>query len=139
MKWDTVQLMVYGENLSGVEAKTSDPKLKILNVQPSENNSYLFVDIFIPSTLNPGIYDLIFYNDEIEKEFSYSIFPREIPANEHKGFSNEDVIYLIFADRFCDGNISNNTIGDSLDHYTAQILMEEKAVISKESFQSSIT
>ena len=34
--------------------------------------------------------------------------------DSHKGFNNEDVIYLIFADRFCDGDTSNNTIGDSL-------------------------
>jgi len=119
MKLDTVQLMVYGENLEGVKVRTSDPNLKILNVQPSKNNSYLFVDIYIPSTLNPGIYDLLFYNDEVEKEFSYSILPREIPADEHNGFSNEDVIYLIMADRFCDGNPSNNLIGDSLDHFSS--------------------
>jgi neopullulanase len=119
MKWDTLQLMVYGENLSGVKATTSDPNLKILNVQPSENNSYLFVNIFISSTLNPGNYDLLFYNDEIQKEFSYSILRREIPADEHKGFSNKDVIYLIMADRFCDGNPSDNLIGDSLDHFSS--------------------
>jgi glycosidase len=40
-------------------------------------------------------------------------------AEQHSGFSNADVIYLIFADRFCDGNKLNNTIGDSLDEFTS--------------------
>ncbi|MDZ7623097.1 MAG: cyclomaltodextrinase N-terminal domain-containing protein [Ignavibacteriaceae bacterium] len=41
MKWDTVQLMVYGENLNGVNVRSVDDKLKILNFHSSENGSYL--------------------------------------------------------------------------------------------------
>ncbi len=51
--------------------------------------------------------------------YNYPILKRKLKPEEHKGFSNEDVIYLIFADRFCDGNPDNNTIGDSLDEFTA--------------------
>ena len=47
MKWDTVQLMVYGENLAGVKVRSVDDKLKILSVHSLENDSYLFVDVFI--------------------------------------------------------------------------------------------
>ncbi len=119
MEWDTVQLMVYGENLEGVKVRSSDSSLELLNVQSPENNSYLFVNVIIPENLKSGNYNLIFYNDDIEKEISYPILKRDLQAEEHLGFSNEDVIYLIFADRFCDGNSANNTIGDSLDQYTS--------------------
>jgi len=119
MEWDTVQLMVYGENLEGVKVRSSDSSLELLNVQSPENNSYLFVNVIIPENLKSDNYNLIFYNDDIEKEISYPILKRDLQAEEHLGFSNEDVIYLIFADRFCDGNSANNTIGDSLDQYTS--------------------
>ena len=122
MKWDTVQLMVYGENLNGVNVRSVDDKLKILNSHSSENGSYLFVDVCISDELKPRDYELVFFNDDIEKEIFYRILSREISAIEHQGFSNEDVIYLIFADRFCDGNPDNNTIGDSLDQFTSDDL-----------------
>ncbi|OGU69851.1 MAG: hypothetical protein A2W30_09945 [Ignavibacteria bacterium RBG_16_36_9] len=119
MKWDTVQLMVYGENMAGVKIRSINDNLKILNVQSLENDSYLFVDIVIPENLLSGNYELIFYNDNVEKEISFPILGRKISAEEHQGFSNEDIIYLIFADRFCDGNAANNTFGDSLDQFTS--------------------
>ncbi len=136
MKWDTVQLMIYGENLEDVRVSSSDDELKILNVQSLDNSKYLFVDIFITEDLKGGNYKLKFYKDDVEKEITFPILDREMSAYKHQGFSNEDVIYLIFADRFCDGNPSNNTIGDSLDHYNSSDLDgrkggDIKGIISK--------
>jgi len=98
MKWDTVQLMVYGENLANVNVRSVDDNLKILNSHSSENGSYLFVDVCISDDLEPNHYELVFFNDDIETEIDFPIFSREISAIEHQGFSNEDVIYLIFAE-----------------------------------------
>ncbi|MCU0415032.1 MAG: alpha-amylase family glycosyl hydrolase, partial [Ignavibacteriaceae bacterium] len=122
MRWDTVQLMVYGKNLNGVNIRSVDDNLKILSYQSTENGSYLFVDVCISNAIEPRDYELVFYNDDIETEIDFPILSRQISATEHQGFSNEDVIYLIFADRFCDGNPSNNTIGDSLDQFTSSDL-----------------
>ncbi len=119
MKWDTVQLMIYGENLDNVNVSSSENKLKILNVQTAENSMYMFVDIFIPENLEAGNYNLIFNRDNVNKEILFPVLERELSMDKHLGFSNKDVIYLIFADRFCDGNPSNNLIGDSLDHYSS--------------------
>lgn len=117
--WDTLQLMIYGENLQNVNVESSDKEMNILRVQPTQSNSYLFVDVVILSDIEPGKYDLVFTNGNVKKIFSYPILKREITAEEYIGFSNKDVVYLIFADRFCDGNPSNNTIGDSLDQFTS--------------------
>jgi len=120
MEWDTVQIMVYGENLEGVKVTSSNDELKILNVHSLENKSYLFLDLFIPDNLEAGSYNLIFSKDDAETEIPYQLLEREFSADAHQGFSNEDVVYLIFADRFCDGNPSNNNIGDSLDQFTSE-------------------
>lgn len=119
MRWDTVQLMVYGQNLEGLEVKSENLEFKVLNTFSPENTSYLFINIYIQPTLEPSTYTLIFSKDDRDLEIDYPIFQRELLPEEHLGFSNEDVIYLIFADRFCDGNTINNTIGDSLDEFTS--------------------
>jgi glycosidase len=119
MEWDTVQLMVYGENLSQVNAKFEDDRLKILKIHTPENSSYLFIDLLIPENIEEGEYKLFFFNKSKRIEIKYKIYSRLSSKTEHLGFSSEDVIYLIFADRFCDGNSTNNTIGDSLDKFTS--------------------
>lgn len=119
MKWDTVQLMVYGENLEEVSVESENSEIEILNIYSPENKSYLFVDLYIPDTLEAEEYSLIFSNQESKIEIDYPLLSREMLAEQHSGFSNADVIYLIFADRFCDGNKLNNTIGDSLDEFTS--------------------
>jgi glycosidase len=122
MKWDTLQLMVYGENLEGVTVRSENNSLEILNVQNLANPAYLLIDILVSQNLLPDEYNLIFTNGEVERVYSFQLFSREVSMDKHLGFSNEDVIYLIFADRFCDGNSANNTIGDSLDQFTSSDL-----------------
>ncbi len=119
MKWNKVQLMVYGNNLNDVTVSSTKPQLEISAVHNAESPNYLFVDIEIPADLPEGKYDLIFNKDDETVRYGYPVFKRKLLAEDHKGFSNEDVIYLIFADRFYDGNPDNNTIGDSLDEFTA--------------------
>ena len=119
MKWNTVQLMIYGENLSNAEVNFDDDRLRVIDIQSVENTNYLFVDVFIPDNIPEGNYTLFLSDGDDEIEIEYPILLRELSAESHTGFSNEDVIYLIFADRFFDGNPLNNTIGDSLDEYTS--------------------
>ncbi len=104
MKWNTVQLMVYGENLDDVSVSTSYPGNNVIKTHSVENKNYLFVDIEIPNDLPDGDYELIFRKGNEIVRYNYPILNRELAPEDHNGFSNEDVIYLIFADRFCDGN-----------------------------------
>jgi len=91
----------------------------VIKTHSVENKNYLFVDIEIPNDLPDGDYELIFRKGNEIVRYNYPILNRELAPEDHNGFSNEDVIYLIFADRFCDGNLENNTIGDSLDEFTS--------------------
>ncbi|MBT8386739.1 MAG: cyclomaltodextrinase N-terminal domain-containing protein [Ignavibacteria bacterium] len=119
MKWNKVQLMVYGENLDDVNVSTSYPGNNVINTHSAENKKYLFVDIEIPNDVPDGNYELIFRKENEIVRYNYPILNRELAPEDHNGFSNEDVIYLIFTDRFCDGNSNNNIIGDSLDEFTS--------------------
>ena len=111
--------MVYGKNLGEVNVSSSSQGLVVNDIQSTENKDYLFISLLIDESISPGNYDLIFDNNNDTLQYSYPLLSREFKPEDHKGFSNEDVIYLIFADRFCDGNPENNTVGDSLDHFTS--------------------
>ena len=119
MKWNKVQLMVYGENLEGVSVSIPNSAINITGTHSSGTGNYLFVNIHIPASLTAGEHEIIFSKGNEVQKYNYLILDREFKPEEHKGFSNEDVIYLIFTDRFCDGNPYNNTIGDSLDEFTS--------------------
>ncbi len=120
MKLDTLQLMVYGDDLENVGVRSVNDGLKVLGIQFIQNPSYLFINIKISEKLIDGDYDLIFYKYGIEKVIPYQILEREVREDIHQGFCNEDVIYLIFADRFCDGNPLNNTMEYSKDKFTSE-------------------
>lgn len=109
MKWNNVQLMVYGENLKGVTAKFSDRRIKIKKVHEVENPSYLFIDIEIPKNLPAGNYNLALNKDKVSSEITFPILKRE-KGIRHQGFSNNDVIYLLMPDRFANGDVTNDSI-----------------------------
>jgi neopullulanase len=121
MKDSELKLMVYGENLNDIKVSSPNKKFKIKKVSPAQNSSYIFVDISLKN-IPTGNYELIFSKDTQKIKLDYSILKRKFSPNTHKGFSNQDVIYLIMADRFCDGNPKNNKIDDSLDEFTSKDL-----------------
>jgi glycosidase len=119
MKWNKLQLMVYGENLDDVSVSILNSGIDVTSTLSSGSSNYLFVDIQIPDDFTAGDYEIIFSKGNDVIKHNYSILNREFKPEVNKGFSNEDVIYLIFTDRFCDDNPDNNTIGDSLDEFTS--------------------
>ncbi len=118
MKWNKLQLMIYGAELSEISVESRNKQIKIDKVHRIDNTNYAFVDIIIPPDLSAGEYEFIVKNKSGKTFFNYLLKERENNPYHHKGFSSMDVIYLIMADRFCDGNPANNTIGDSLDNYS---------------------
>ncbi|MGB5894513.1 MAG: cyclomaltodextrinase N-terminal domain-containing protein, partial [Ignavibacteriaceae bacterium] len=96
MKWNNVQLMVYGENLEDVWVSIPSSGINVTSTFSSVSSNYLFVDIQIPADLTAGDYEIIFSKGNDVLKHNYSILNREFKPEDHKGFSNEDVIYLIF-------------------------------------------
>lgn len=127
MKHDTIQIMVYGKNLSDVELYPQHGPIEIINVHKAASSNYLFVDLFIsPEIKSDYNFEIGFAKGNQEEVIKYPILAREISKNKFKGFNQSDVMYLIMADRFCDGNPANNKIGDSLDQFTAKDLNGRK-------------
>lgn len=123
MKHDTVQLLVYGKNISDVEIYPQHGPIEIVNVHKAESPNYIFIDLFIPDNIKSDYnFEIGFSNGKQDTVIKFPIFSRKSSEKGFQGFNQNDVMYLIMADRFCDGNPANNKIGDSLDQFTSNDL-----------------
>ncbi len=127
MKHDTVQIMIYGKNISKAEIYPQHGPTEIIGVHKAESLNYLFLDLAISPDIKENFnFKIGFSFGSTDTVISYPILVRENSDNRFKGFSQSDVMYLIMADRFCDGNPANNKIDDSLDQFTSKDLNGRK-------------
>lgn len=123
MKYDTVQIMIYGKNIGDVDIYPQHGPIEVVDVHKAESPNYLFIDLFIsPEIKTDYNFEIGFSKGSIDTVIKYPIYARENPKDKFKGFNQNDVLYLIMADRFDDGNPANNKIGDSLDQFTSNDL-----------------
>jgi glycosidase len=123
MKYDNVQVMVYGKNLDGVEIFPQHGPIEITSVYKATSPNYIFIDLFIPSEVKSNYnFEIGFSKGSQDTVIEYPILSRENTINKFKGFDQSDIMYLIMADRFCDGNSSNNNVNNSLDQFTSKDL-----------------
>ncbi len=121
MKWDKVQLMIYGSNLKDISADFENKDLKVISIHNAESSSYSFIDIKIPQNISPGLYKLKLHKGDSVVEINYPILKRNSSEGRYQGFNQSDVIYLITPDRFADGDTTNNRIKGMLDEYNIQL------------------
>lgn len=110
MKWNSLQLMIYGKNLTTTSVSTENQNVKITSVKWSENGSYLFIDLDLSNLTTAGNLTLELSNPNGKSNVTYPILKRESPSGKYRGFQSQDVIYLITPDRFADGNEKNNNL-----------------------------
>ena len=109
MKYDTVQLMLYGADLSGLEVTSASPHIEVLNIHLSENPRYGFVDIYIRPNAIPGIHPLnVVTNKHKSDTIYYELKERRASQGRYQGFGCNDIIYLITPDRFVNGDSGND-------------------------------
>lgn len=137
MKTDTIQILLYGTNVASVDVYPSHRGATVIDFHKAESPNYLFIDLLVDNTVNENLnFEIGLANDDYDTVITFPILQREKREKAFQGFNQSDVVYLIMADRFCDGNTDNNTIGDSLDEFTENDLDGRKGgdiegVISK--------
>jgi glycosidase len=100
--------MVYGENMNHVSVTSDSKEFLVEGIEYSSNTNYAFVNISISENAKSGAYKLLFKNNFGEQTVLYNLDDRLCNENNFNGFSNEDVVYLIFPDRFVNGDTSND-------------------------------
>uniref|UniRef100_A0A7V2ZJE7 Glycosyl hydrolase family 13 catalytic domain-containing protein n=1 Tax=Ignavibacterium album TaxID=591197 RepID=A0A7V2ZJE7_9BACT len=119
MKTDSVQILIYGENVGNAEVFPSHRGATVVDYYKAESPNYLFVDLIVDNSINDDLnFEIGLATNDYDTVITFPILKREKREKAFQGFNQSDVVYLIMADRFCDGNHDNNTIGDSLDEFT---------------------
>ncbi|HMK38029.1 MAG TPA: alpha-amylase family glycosyl hydrolase, partial [Bacteroidota bacterium] len=108
MRMNQIQLMITGENLSGITARSRSPQVRVTRIYRTPNPSYAFVDIEIARDALEGFHLLTLYNGQDSLALSYPVLKRKPPAGRYQGFDAADVVYLITPDRFANGDTTND-------------------------------
>jgi len=106
-----LQVMVYGEDIAALQPAIDYEGVRLKRAIRVENPNYLFLDLYIDKQAKPGTFDIQFRRKgETVESHPYELRSRNQKPQEHQGFNNGDVIYLITPDRFANGNPDNDEV-----------------------------
>jgi glycosidase len=119
MKSKDLQLLVNGDNIATSEVGLNYPGIQLVSVERAESPNYLFINLLVDDTAIPGNFEILFkWPNKTEVKFNYSLLARREGSAQRKGFDASDVMYLLFPDRFANGDTSNDAVkgmGDKLN------------------------
>ncbi len=116
MKNPEVQLMIYGDNIAATSPEFFWPGVSIKNIGKTGNPNYLFIDLEISETAKAGILKIDFVvADTVFVSYDYPLLARESLSAERQGFDESDIIYLVFPDRFVNGDRANDSMPGMLE------------------------
>lgn len=111
MKNPSLQLMVYGKNISLADVTTDYPGVSIDSIVRLESPNYLLVYLNIGKA-QAGTMTLNFSG----KKVAYQLKNRDMLGEQRSGFSNADVLYMLMPDRFANGRLDNDQIKGMKDY-----------------------
>jgi len=116
METDTIQLLVYGDNVASLTPIIKNKSVKILGTIVLESPNYLFIDIKVDGQLPKRKVKINFLENKRKVEsITYPILARQDNRKNLEGFDNSDAIYLITPDRFANGDATNDYISPMLE------------------------
>lgn len=111
MKSPDLQLMIYGEKISAADVSLKYPGVELVSVTKVQSPNYLFIDLKLDKTLQPGKFDIQFkVGNKVVATYPFELKAREKGSSERSGFNGSDVIYLVTPDRFINGNPNNDWV-----------------------------
>lgn len=108
MKNPQLQLMVHGQRIADSMVSIEATQIKLLGVQHSDNNNYLFIDLDTTNAPAQAFSITLTNIDGAKHTLAYQLKAREPGSKQRQGFSNKDAIYLITPDRFANGDPNND-------------------------------
>lgn len=111
-----LQIMVQGEDICGYDVRLEGGKgVRVRNVHKADSPNYLFIDVFVSRTATPGTYYFVFSKGDKTFKYPYNISARDKGSAERESFTNADMVYLVFPDRFANGDTSNDSTDDTFE------------------------
>ncbi|MCB0756107.1 MAG: cyclomaltodextrinase N-terminal domain-containing protein, partial [Flavobacteriales bacterium] len=108
MPEEEFQLMVYGVSKTLEVKVADDSEVEIVGEHFVDNERYVFLDIRVPKSFDGDGFGLEFIDGDFRFKMTYPLLKRDDSPNIHSGINSSDLIYLIFPDRFANGNEEND-------------------------------
>lgn len=107
MKNPELQILLYGEELALSDVSVSGEGIYLKERQDNPNYLLLYFDL---SEAKAQTFQILLKSGKKERRISYELKARGRKGEEVKGFTSEDVLYLIMPDRFANGCPENDVI-----------------------------
>ena len=109
MKMNEITLLVRGENFAGVkEIKSSASSITIRSWKIMPNPSYIQLSIQIAESLQEQTVQFTFISGLQRWKLDFPILERS--GYQPKGLNGDDMIYMVYPDRFSNHNVLNDSV-----------------------------
>ncbi len=115
MKNPQVQLMVYGKDIRTADVTTDYPGVRIDSLVRLDSPNYLLVYMNVKDA-QPGTMNLRFNGKGVKQTVKYALKARKMRGEDHKGFTNADVLYMLMPDRFASSGTDKSKIKGMLPY-----------------------
>lgn len=123
MKNPELQILLYGEDLALSDVSVSGEGIYLKETVRQDNPNYLLLYLDL-SEAKAQTFQILLKNGKKKLQIPYELKSRVRRGEDVKGFTSEDVLYLIMPDRFANGNPENDVVDE----------MREKKVDRTDSF-----
>ena len=111
MQHSQVELLIKGEELADVEKVSTDQAgIVISKLHRFPNSHYLGLTLNIDATAKPGTFEIFLEKEGKKYPFEFRLDKREVDPAKQTGLTPSDFIYLVFPDRFANGDPSNDKV-----------------------------
>lgn len=109
MKNPELQILLYGENLALSDVSVSGEGIYLKETVRQDNPNYLLLYLDL-SEAKAQTFQILLKHGKKKLQIPYELKSRVRKGEEVKGFTSEDVLYLIMPDRFANGNPENDVV-----------------------------
>ena len=109
MKHSELQILLYGDDLGSSDVTVSGEGVYLEEVVKQENPNYLLLYVDL-SEAKAQTFHIQLKNGKKLLQIPYELKARTRKGEDVKGFTSEDVLYLIMPDRFSNGNPDNDVV-----------------------------
>lgn len=110
MRHNRVELLLQRPGLASFQVKLGQAKgVKLVKTEKGDSPNYLFVTLEIAAGAPPQRAPLVFSSGQLSFTHEFPVLERDLGLKA-QGVSPRDVIYLIFPDRFANGNPANDNV-----------------------------
>ena len=109
MKNPVLQILLYGEDLALSDVSVSGEGIYLKETVRQDNPNYLLLYLDL-SEAKAQTFQILLKHGKKKLQIPYELKSRVRRGEDVKGFTSEDVLYLIMPDRFVNGNPENDVV-----------------------------